>query len=366
MNLDRLLVGLAASWFSLVAAEALLQHHASVVRVRETVAKPLADASITPAAVARVELVADRVGWRYVLEDGLWRCPDFRNAYVVPDAMKALLEGILPGLGTVVSVDKRELEHYGMVPGRLLQIRLADAQGKRLLELSVGRGVPGSASGEAYVHLSGTREVVLLRFNPRSIAAPAPGKGPPLVDGRLLPKAFPRRDIEHIVFSGFAKYPVRSIDMVVTSTGPPRMPQPGQAFEPGFEWRARTAAGVRVLAAGNAGSYASYLERLKFRDIVPDGAPAASGFKALRGTLTLSDNAGNEDALEIGGDLENGGGTLVRNRRARMVFVVDSKKLPLLFPPVDALADKKQELNALFLQAEPGETLPEEPSAVEH
>src|SRR6185295_1071232 len=179
--MKRPLIVLAAVCAALFLADSLLEWRAASRRVRDSVGVPISGA-VTPAQVAKVEIAVPPVAWHYALQDGLWRSVEFRGAYVLPDNMKALLDGLLPGLGTVVSTKKKDLEHYGFSQGRLLLLRLSDAAGAKLLELAVGRSVPGAAAGEAYVHVSGTKEVVLLRFNPRSVAAPASGsKAPPMI-----------------------------------------------------------------------------------------------------------------------------------------------------------------------------------------
>ena len=300
------------------------QHQAS--RLRLVAAVP----------VEQVEVMwlqqGDGPRWGYEKRGKHWRYPAYFNAYVQSDRLEFLLGTLTQAAGTVVQTTAADFKAYGLDASQALKIGLKSGSGAVLLEAWIGRGIPSPRAGEAYIRPAGSDTVFHLHANPRTGLDP---NNPPLLDRRLRPKALNRKPVIRIAYERAGDDPVLGLRRV--ETAPAAMLVPGRPPQgPMYEWLAAFAAGEDTCLSANVFAYLGFLERLSYEELHdPDRTEA---FEAIEGRLTLEDEEGTMDVLEMGG--HNGrGGMYWRHRQTGQVFSVALAKGDLLFPNRTALMD---------------------------
>src|SRR5262245_36474716 len=69
-----------------------------------------------------LKLTGSRQGWRYVRRAEGWRIPQYRDAFALGQEIDGFLRSFLDGQGTVVGHLPAEGAHFGLVPGRSLEV----------------------------------------------------------------------------------------------------------------------------------------------------------------------------------------------------------------------------------------------------
>lgn len=326
----RLLVVLPALLSVLIGADHLLRRNQESRRIHESTLRLLS--RIRVEQVAELGIASGSNSWNYVLRDGIWYCPDYFDAYAQGDRIERLLEGLLQSLATVVRADPVDLRRFGLTPERAMRVHLTSSNGMPLLEVWVGRGAPGSASGEAYVKLASADTVFHLHANPR--LALDEGR-PPMVDPYVLPRALARRSISRVIFERESAYPLRYLRRLqIPAPVSSRSGLPPQ--RPTYEWRAGFAAGEQACVRSSVFAYLGFLARLRYEELRYRMDPVHHSGALDR--LILEDSSGRVDTLEVGGR-DAGGNTLMRHRSSGQVLAIAPHKAGLLFPASRALLD---------------------------
>jgi hypothetical protein len=270
--------------------------------------------------------------WTFVKRGHHWRYPAYFNAYAQSDRLEFLLTTLAQTAATIVQTDATDLKSYGLDTSQALKIGLKSGSGATLLEAWIGHGVPVPGSGEAYIRRAGNDTIFHLHANPRTALDPG---DPPLLDRLLRPKALNRKALVRIAYERQGAYPLKSLRRI--ETAPDSMPMPGRPPQgPSYAWLAAFDAGEDTCLSTNVFTYLNFLERLSYAALHdPDRTEA---FESVEGRLTLEDEEGTTDILEMGGKDPRG---LVywRHRQTGQVFSVAAQHTDLLFPTRPALMD---------------------------
>ncbi len=325
--MNRLHLFLLAILALLFLAERLLQSRQERERLRASALRPLVNIPIEQVRQLQVQLREKT--WTYVLKEGMWRYPDYFDAFALAEGIEYLLDSVLRAPGTVYSADPEDLPRFDLAPDQALKLRLQDGQGRLLVEVWIGRGAPGQGAGESYACLANSDTLFHLHVNPRLALGRAV---PPLLDPRLLPAALKRRPIARIEFAREG-YPLRSLRRVQTAPAPPALPgQPPQL--PSYEWLADFSGRELPCRTANALAYADFLSQLRFEGL--RDPRSAGGF--AHGRLQLTDEEGSVDVLEMDGQDERGN-ILLRHLQTGLVCAIAPERAALLFPTRQALMD---------------------------
>jgi hypothetical protein len=283
---------------------------------------------VDPEEVAHLAFTLEGRRWQYVRRDGLWRFPDYFDAYALGDRLDFLVSSLLQSRGTPIETTAPQAQ-YGLDAPQRLPFELADAEGNTLLKVWIGHGVTDPADGEAYLRRPDTPQLYHWHANPRT---GLDNQRPPLIDRRVLPAALRQGSMARIEWTGDGA-PVRSlrrVQLMSTLPSPNGGPPPG----PGFAWVAVFADGAQDTCRGeNVYRYLRFVQDLRFRALHPPRAPRG---KPL-GRMVMIPDEGRRDTLEIG-HLEDGK-VLISNRASGLVNVVDPRGAQLLFPTQAALLD---------------------------
>ncbi len=328
--MTRLLIVLLTLLGVLVGADLLLRRNQESQRLQDSTLRPLSRLRVEQIGEFRIESGSNT--WIYVRRGGIWYYPAYFDAFARGGRVERLLGGLLQSLATAVRVKPGDMRRYGLTPERSLKLHLKDRAGNQLLEVWIGRGVPGPAAGEAYVKLAAADTVYHLHANPRL----ALDKGrPPMVDPFVLPRALERRSVAKVTFERQGPYPLRHLRRLQRSATPPfRSGLPPQ--RPTYEWRAGLAAREKACVRFSVFAYLSYLSRLRYEELRDprDGAH----FSNALDRLILEDARGLVDTLEVGSQDANGN-TLIRHRTTGKILSIAPPKAALLFPASEAFLD---------------------------
>ncbi len=313
-----------------------------ILRVREedrtqrSALRPLVDpgAEIVPERVRtiRIHQGGNPQEWTYQKQGSHWRFPGHFDAYVRADRIDFILRSILQSLGTFVSADTDDLHHYGLAIDRVLTVTLLDAQGAQLLEVQVGEGVTGAASGESYLRKSSVDTILHWHANPRHALDPG---NPPMIDPLVLPKALARPSLSSIRFEtgrAGAVTTLRRVEILASGDDPAALL--AQRSEPAFAWLATVDGREDTCLNVGVSAYSSFLSRLRYHR-VHDPRKGGYGFVDGRRIELIGDD-GEVDVLDIGGAASKQT-VYLRNRSAGMVFSIDRSGADLLFPEVEYL-----------------------------
>ena len=328
--MTRLLIVLAALLGVLIAADHLLRRNQESRRQQESTLRFLS--RIRVEQVAEVGIASGGDSWNYAVRGGTWYCPDHFDAFARGDRIERLLGGLLQSQATAVRAGPSDLRRLGLTPERAMRVHLKGRGGRPLLEVWVGRGAPGPASGEAYVKLASMDAVFHLHANPR--LALDEGR-PPMVDPHVLPRALGRRPFSKVIFERGSAYPLRHLRRLQKPAATPaRSGLPPR--RPTYEWRAGFATGEQACVRSSVFAYLGFLVRLRYEGLRDRMDPARHSEPLDR--LILEDSSGRVDTLEVGGR-DAGGNTLIRHRTSGQVLAVAPHKAALLFPASRALLD---------------------------
>ena len=328
--MTRLLIVLLTLLGVLAGADYLLSRNQESRRLQDSTLRPLSRLRVEQIGELRIE--SGRNTWIYVRRDGIWYYPDYFNAFAQGDRVERLLGGLLQSLATVVRAKPGNMRRYGLTPERSLKLHLEDGGGNQLLQVWIGRGLPGPAAGEAYVKLAATDTVYHLHANPRL----ALDKGrPPMVDPFVLPRALERGPVAKVTFERQDPYPLRHLRRLRTpATSPSQSGFPPP--RPAFEWRAGLAAGEQACVRSSVFAYLSYLSRLRYEEL--HDPRAGANFSNAPDRLILKDARGRVDTIEVGGQ-DAIGNTLIRHRTTGNILSIAPPKSALLFPASEAFLE---------------------------
>jgi len=331
-SLWRTLAALAAVVVLLAGLDTYLRQRRAAERALTAVLRPLVDPArdVVPERVRRLRLQAAGAraaraparAWVYEWDGRAWRLPDLHGAYAAPENVDFLLRGLLQSLGTVVATDPGVVARYGLQTDRAPRVVLEGGSGQVLLDVLLGRAAPDQRGAEAYVRRAGSDTVLHLHANPaRALAG-----NPPLLDTRVLPRALARRALVEVTFRGPAAGDLVRLRRVDVPADPaaPGPPLPGAAHA----WVLTHAGRQDTCEAASAGAYLAYLARLQAVAVLPPNGDYAF---AAGSRLTLVDEEGTADRLDVGGRVDGDRGYL-RHTGAGVTFAVEAGALDLLFP----------------------------------
>ncbi len=298
--------------------------------------RPLVDpgAEIVPERVRtiRIHHGGNPQEWTYHKQGSHWRFPGHFDAYVRADRIDFILRSILQSLGTFVSAETEDFHRYGLAVDQALTVTLLDAQGVQLIEVQVGEGVTGAASGESYLRKSSVDTVLHWHANPRHALDPG---NPPMIDPLVLPKALARPSLSSIRFeTGFPGAVARLQRVEVSASGDDPAALLAQRSEPTFVWLATVDGREDTCLNAGVYAYSSFLSRLRYHR-VHDPRKGGYGFVDGRQIELIADD-GKVDVLDIGGAASKQT-VYLRNQSAGMVFSIDRSGADLLFPKAEYL-----------------------------
>ncbi len=270
--------------------------------------------------------------WVYEKRGKHWRYPAYHNAYVHSDRIEFLLTTLAQGMGTMLLPGVAAAKHYGLESSQALKVGLQDGAGAALTELWIGRGIPGARAGEVYICQAGSDTVFHLHANPRSALD---ATQPPLLDRRLRPAALKRKALVDIRYERSGVGQVNGLRRVETAMA--LRPIPGQPPQgPSYVWIAQFGSREDTCLTANVQAYMGFFERLVYKAL---HAPfPEQQFSSIAGRLTLEDEEGTVDVLEMG-NLTKEGAVYWRHRQTGLVFSLDEQSSHLLFPSRTALMD---------------------------
>ena len=326
----------------LAVSEYWIQHARQEERRLRSTLRPLIDASaeIVPERVRAIRIHAggSPQEWTYVKKASYWRFPGHFDAYVRADRVEFLLRAILQSMGTFLTTESEDLRPYGLAPPQRVTVSLLDAQGPRLLEVQLGKGVTGAASGESYIRKSSADTILHWHANP--LHALDPGN-PPMIDPVVLPKALARSSLSSIKFengvsstgeAASAVTMLRRVEVAADGDNPAALL--ARRSNPTIAWLATVDGREDTCLNTGVSAYSSFLSSLRYRR-VHDPNKGGYGFVDGRRLALIADD-GEVDVLEIGSSASRQT-VYVRNRTAGMVFSVDQSAVDLLFPKAEFL-----------------------------
>ena len=311
----------------LALADYLLAARQQHQRLSAGVLRPLAAAPTAPPR--RLQLQLGQESWSYVWQGGAWRYPAYFDAFAQAEGIAYVLDSALRASGTVYSAGGEDLTRLGLRPEQALRLKIQDEGGASLLEVWIGRGIPGPGAQECYARLASGDTIFHLHANPRLALGRS---APPLLDTRVLPAALGRKPIARIEFAREG-YALRSLRRLQTTPTLPTMPgRPPQM--PEYQWLANTGGRDQVCGTANAFAYVDFLGQLRWvalRDPHLDFGP-------VQGRLRLADEDDSTDVIEVGGPDEQGR-PLLRHQGTGLVCALAPDQAALLFPSQAALLD---------------------------
>lgn len=326
----------------LAVSEYWIQHARQEDRNQRSALRPLVDASaeIIPERVRAIRIHADGrpQDWTYVKKGSYWRFPGHFDAYVRADRIDFLLRSILQSLGTFLTTESEDPRRYGLEPSQTVTVKLLDAQGSQLLEVQLGGGVTGAASGESYIRKSSADTILHWHANPRHALDPG---NPPMIDPLVLPRALARSSLSSIRFESGATgadTPTQAVTMLrrvdVAADGDDPVALLTRRSNPTIAWLATVDGREDTCLNAGVSAYSSFVSSLRYRRVHD---PSKGGYGFVDGRrLELTADDGEVDVLEIGGPASKHT-VYVRNRTAGMVFSVDQSGTDLLFPKAEYL-----------------------------
>jgi hypothetical protein len=298
--------------------------------------------------------------WTYTRRAGHWRYPADHDAFVDEPRVERLLRGTLLGLATVVATDTRRDRHLGFDPatpgagnaGGAMAVELLDAAGIPLLAVRLGRGAPGPSSGECYARVAGADTVFQLHADPRQVVAPAARPGmpaagldmpAPMLDPHVFPRALPRRATVRVVLRRTAVPDSLVLQRITIEPEDSTDLRSRLQDGPTYRWLLREGGRERPCNTGRVFDYLAFLRRLTWLELLD---PADAGADAdSRGRISLEDETGTTDVLELGAMVPRPAGTgrppglMVRNRTTGQLLLVEPALGDWLVPPAAALTD---------------------------
>ena len=320
--------------------DAWIRHEREVGRVSDGILRPLVDPvrQIVPERVRAVNLRTPGTGreWRYERQGDTWHFPAYFDAYVHGDRLGSFLDVILGASGTRATDDLDDHDELGVTERRGLGVTLygSGADGP-LVDILLGRGIPGSGGEEIYARLGGDDLVLHLHANPVRLLG---GGKPPLLDAHLLPRAERRSTLTRAkVLSETQSYLIRRVLAPLPENAPP-IPLDGRDR---YQWVLEREARVDTCVDASVYTWLAWLRSVRFERLV-DPHDEGYGLGSV-GEVELTDEEDTSDRLQVGratgGGPAGGDGVYVGNLVANLVTVMPAARAQWLLPPARFLLE---------------------------
>lgn len=276
----------------------------------------------------------------YVHTAGVWRCASWRRAVASREGIESLITKLLEAEGHVQSEDPARQTVYGLGlesahvvflhgPG----VDSRDATRDVIAAIEVGSSVPGLEG--AFVRRRGERAIWAIDVDPNELfRRPAGRRVPPLLEPVMVPGSWAGRSMHprRIAVQGRegASYTLELHQLPIT-------PEELREGKPGFEWILVRGSEREVAHLGLAMSYASFLVRAPWVDVVDPAAAREVDFDRPAAQVTLEPAEGEAVLVLLAEERGQQGEAIVHVTLSGSTFVVDAAVQALLFPEAERL-----------------------------
>jgi hypothetical protein len=276
----------------------------------------------------------------YVHTGGVWRCASWRRAVASREALEALITKLLEAEGHVQSEDPARQTVYGLGLESAHVVFLhgpgvdpRDATRDVIAAIEVGSSVPGLEG--AFVRRRGERAVWAIDVDPNDLfRRPAGRRVPPLLEAAMVPGSWAGRSMHprRIVVQDRegASYALELHQLPVT-------PEELREGKPGFEWILVRGSEREVAQLALATSYASFLLRAPWVDVLDPAAVREVDFDRPAAQVTLEPAEGEAVLVLLAEERGPQGGALVHVTLSGSTFAVDPAVEEALFPQAQRL-----------------------------
>jgi len=270
----------------------------------------------------------------YVHTAGVWRCASWRSAVASREQVEALTTKLLEAEGHVQSEGTARQAVYGLGVESAHVVFLhgpgvdpRDPSRDVIAAIEVGSSVPGLEG--SFVRRRGEQAIWAIDVDPNELFRRPEGRRvPPLLEPAMVPGSWAGRSMHprRIVVQGREGegYALELRQLPVT-------PEELREGKPGFEWVLVRGEEREVAHLGLAMSYASFLVRVGWLDVVDLAAARDIDFSAPAAQVTLEPAEG-EAVLVLLAEARGQGEALVHVTLSGSTFAVDPGLEPLLFP----------------------------------
>jgi hypothetical protein len=276
----------------------------------------------------------------YVHTAGVWRCASWRRAVASREGLESLITKLLEAEGHVQSEDPARQTVYGLGLESTHVVFLhgpgvdpRDATRDVIAAIEVGSSVPGLEG--AFVRRRGERAVWAIDVDPNELLRRREGERvPPLLEPAMVPGSWAGRSMHprRIVVQGRegASYALELHQLPIT-------PEELREGKPGFEWILARGGGREVAHLALATSYASFLVRAPWVDVVDPAAAREVDFDRPAAQVTLEPAEGEAVLVLLAEERGSQAAALVHVTLSGSTFAVDAALESLLFPDPERL-----------------------------
>lgn len=291
----------------------------------------------------RLELPGE--SYLYARVQGEWRCLSYHEAPADARAVQGLLDTLARAEGIVHTSSTDEAPAYGINAPGTIRIAilgpraLEDPTGEQRAAFDVGASVPGR--GQCFVRKKGTKEVWAIDGDPRAAleSRVAPGL-PPLLEPSCVPGAW-------LAAAGgitsLAVAPATGGRYTLERQERMLPPEELSAGKPPWTWILEPGAEERELALEPASSFAAFVERASYLEVLPAERRAELVPEPAAATLTLCGRESEPLRLAFGPP-DPDGRVPLWVERSRALYLVAPESFALLVPE-----------SARLLEGAPGE-----------
>ena len=276
---------------------------------------------------------------RYRRVDGLWRLPDFANAYALSADVDVIVKQLWASAGRPVAVKPTDQSQYGLAAGVAPILSLFQGA-SRVLRLEIGVLAPGMLKDERYIARDDDETIYLLNSNPETLLTQS--EDPPMLDRHILPRSLPHGLPSKVSFSGTRAPSVKEYSIITLPRDLSReredMDAKKKKKEPTHEFRATFPSGERMLEEQQGMGYTNKLIDSQFDKIVGSLSPAQLEYRNFDTPLleiTMHYDATSSTALAVSSSLIEGKYPIL-NRTTGQVFIISSEKVDQLIPNFEA------------------------------
>ncbi len=274
----------------------------------------------------------------FVRKRSTWTCPTVYGALASDLEIDAFLGELILAWGERVAGPQRKAA-YGFDASSPLRVRLhgpgmsSDADRDVLLEVDLGKSLPGLGEGRGYLSPVNSQELYEIDQNPRKRLQRADDKKllPPLLDERLLAGEWPRLG-EGIERAFIDWSDGRSLEVRSRVLGP----APDRNTPAPREWVAMDGDNTARILPYRIGGWQSLLYRVKYEGLADPALAERRGLDEPQATITLVQVGGDAIELVIGRSAPSGQ-AFVLNRKTNMLCLLAAADLELLVPTVQGL-----------------------------
>ena len=272
---------------------------------------------------------------RYRRVDGLWRLPDFANAYALSADVDVIVKQLLASAGRPVAVKSKDQSQYGLAPSVAPVLSLFQGT-SRVLRLEIGVLAPGRLKDERYIARDDDETIYLLNSNPETLLTQS--EDPPMLDRHILPRSLPHGIPSKVSFSGTRASSVKEYSIVTRPIDPSLEREDIGAMkkkkEPTHEFRAAFPSGEKLLDEQEGMNYTRKMLDVEFDKIVGGISPAQREYRNFDTPLleiTMLYDTNSSSSLAVSSSLIEGKYPIL-NRNTGQLFIISSEKFEQLIP----------------------------------